>query len=248
MTIKNKQPAENNKPAVEPWRKPLQVPRRANVMRSFYQGAEDDSNQTVKQEKQAATISKEEVVSPIRIEQKTGSQLSPNKASRGKIKEKPLIERSSVAPRINETVTQTRETATNKLTKADLSQKLGIEIDDLFDVHELLRGKSFDIYRALMESCDDKGRCKITQPELMKRTGIKNRRTFYKHEDWLIGLRLLEKRHLPGDHKGVVYRVLELSEVLPFSNEMLDQFKNRLKNIEYSRKTNNPKLQGFRHN
>jgi len=66
----------------------------------------------------------------------------------------------------------------------------------------------------------------------MRRTGIKNRRTFYKHEEWLINLRLLEKRHLPGDHKGVVYRIFEMSDVLPIANEMLQKFNNRLRNIE----------------
>ena len=126
----------------------------------------------------------------------------------------------------------TTTNAKNDFTKRELSEKLGIEIEDLFDVHELLRGKSFDIYQALMKSKDEAGRCKITQPELMKRTGIKNRRTFYKHEEWLIKLKLLEKRHLPGDHKGVVYRVSEISDVLPISNELLAKFKRRLENVE----------------
>ena len=120
----------------------------------------------------------------------------------------------------------------NKLTIEDLSMFLGFEIEDLFDVHELLRGKSLEIYQTLLKNSDEKGRCKITQLELMKRTGIKNRRTFYKHEQWLINLNLLEKRHLPGDHKGVVYRIFEISEVLPVPSEMVEQLEKILKDSE----------------
>ena len=78
-----------------------------------------------------------------------------------------------------------------------MTEFLGFEIEDLFDINELLRGKSLEMYKILYQGRDEKGRFKITQPELMKRTGIKNRRTFYKHEQWLIELNKLEKIHLP---------------------------------------------------
>lgn len=102
------------------------------------------------------------------------------------------------------------------MTEEDLSRHLGFEIDDLFDVHELLRGKSFSIYQTLMLSRDEKGRCKITQPELMKRTGIKNRRTFYKHEEWLIKLRLLEKGIYPATIKALFTVFLKCLMSCPF--------------------------------
>ncbi len=114
----------------------------------------------------------------------------------------------------------------------ELTDFLGFEIEDLFDVNELLRGKSLEMYQILYQGRDEKGRFKITQPELMKQTGIKNRRTFYKHEQWLINLHLLEKRHLPGDHKGVVYRIFEISEVLPVPSELVEQFEKILKTSE----------------
>ena len=230
MATKNKQTPEKKAATAETWRKPLQVPPRTDAMRSFYQGAAENSDQTVEQTNQAdADI--EKVTEPIETELVSSPQSPPKEA------EIKILEATQSAALPTETAdseidSEPTGSETNKLPPEALSQKLGIEIDDLFDVHELLRGKSFEIYQSLLESADEKGRCKITQPELMKRTGIKNRRTFYKHEDWLIGLKLLEKRHLPGDHKGVVYRVLQMSEVLPIGDEMLRKFQNRLINIE----------------
>ncbi len=237
MATKIKRTETDNNQAMETWRKPLQVPPRADAMRSFYRGAEADEaaesvSQPVEKEKQTATNITEDSQAD-KIETETARQSPLEKQGREVVQEKARNEQTP-ANRKREDASgssvKTTATATNKLTKADLSEKLGIEIEDLFDVNELLRGKSFELYETLLESADENGRCKITQPELMKRIGIKNRRTFYKHEEWLIGLKLLEKRHLPGDHKGVVYRVLEMSEVLPVSNEMLEKFKNRLRN------------------
>lgn len=240
MVAKNKLKAENEEAAAttagatEAWRKPLQVPPRANAMRSFYQGIEEDSNPFVKEDTRSKTDVAEKP-KPTKIKPQGAKQPPPEKAAREKIEKQSETEilagsyESGNNPESNGSVMVTTAEA-NKLTKEDLTQKLGIEIDDLFDVQELLRGKSFDIYQALLESADDDGRCKTTQPELMKRTGIKNRRTFYKHEDWLISLKLLEKRHLPGDHMGVVYRVFEISDVLPVSNSILEKFRNRLEN------------------
>ena len=231
MATKNKQPAESKAATVETWRKPLQVPPRTDAMRSFYQGTEENSGQTVERKNQAAEKT-EKLVQPTKTEPISNPQIPTGKA---KIKKVEATQRAAAPPTKtadNKIDSELSGAETNKLTPEELSQKLGIEIDDLFDVHELLRGKSFEIYQTLLASADEKGRCKVTQPELMKRTGIKNRRTFYKHEDWLIGLKLLEKRHLPGDHKGVVYRVLQMSEVLPIGGEMLQKFQNRLTAIE----------------
>jgi len=174
---------------------------------------------------------KEDARQPAKTDSLKNVQLEPKKAEREE--DESNLELGSVANQDNDVVAlQANAKDAGKLTEESLSERLGFEIDELFDVHELLRGKSFDIYQSLIESCDESGRCKITQPELMRRTGIKNRRTFYKHEEWLINLRLLEKRHLSGDHKGVVYRVFEMSDVLPIANEMLQKFNNRLRNIE----------------
>ncbi len=244
MATKPKYTKSEEKQTVETWRKPLQVPPRADAMRSFYKGAKeedetDESANKVVQEKQPeAAETKNEKYN--KIETKSVAQPVPNKKGREAVAVKPRNEQPPPNEKSEEafdsslagaTATKSTDIA-NNLTKQEISEKLGIEIEDLFDVHELLRGKSFDIYQTLMQSADEAGRCKITQPELMKRTGIKNRRTFYKHEEWLIKLKLLEKRHLPGDHKGVVYRVLEISDVLPLSNELLAKFKRRLENIE----------------
>lgn len=243
MATKPKHPKLEEKQTTETWRKPLQVPPRANAMRSFYKGAQEDetaesANQQLVQEKlPEAPETKNEKYN--KIEPKSDPQPTPKKQGREAVTAKPRNEPSPPDEKSKEafdssaamTAAKTTDAA-NELTKQALSEKLGIEIEDLFDVHELLRGKSFDIYQTLMQSGDEAGRCKITQPELMKRTGIKNRRTFYKHEEWLIKLKLLEKRHLPGDHKGVVYRVSEISDVLPLSNELLTKFKRRLENEE----------------
>lgn len=235
MGKKNKQNAENDKQAEETWRKPLQVPPRTNAMRSFYQGAGEEPSQAVRQENQATALPEKDV-SPAKVEQKDSFQSSPKKQRGEKVKKVEKVKDDSAdnlpAPQNSESAPKSTAKQTNKLTAEDLSRHLGFEIADLFDIHELLRGKSFDIYQALLQSRDEKGRCKITQPELMKRTGIKNRRTFYKHEERLINLRLLEKRSLPGDHKGVVYRVFEMSDVLPVSRAMLEQFAARLKDSE----------------
>jgi len=229
MATKNKQNAENNKPTGETWRKPLQVPPRTNAMRSFYQGGvEEEPNQAVKQANRATTLPNKNT-QPAKMEQKSSTQTSPKKAGR---EVKAELRTEQTAPQNNESASESNTKQANILTEKDLSRHLGFDIDDLFDVNELLRGKSFDIYQTLIKCCDEKGRCKITQPELMKRTGIKNRRTFYKHEERLINLKLLEKRHLPGDHKGIVYRVFEISDVLPVPNEILEQFKKRLENFE----------------
>ena len=241
MATKNKPSAENNAAqntaaSSESWRKPLQVPPRADAMRSFYksEGEREDSDLLNKHENQleeSAMPAKEDARQPVKTDSIKNVQLEPKKAE--KQEDEPKPEAKSVANQdIDAVVSQPDPKDAGKLSEKRLSQQLGFEIDELFDVHELLRGKSFDIYQTLIESRDESGRCKITQPELMKRTGIKNRRTFYKHEEWLINLRLLEKRHLPGDHKGVVYRVFEMSDVLPIANEMLQKFNNRLRNIE----------------
>lgn len=227
MALKNKQKVqESSKGEVELWRKPLQVPARANAMRSFYQGAEDETLQAARQEDAAAEVSEKTVNSKVEESGISGSLLEKQSGEALK-KTKADTADESTEPRNDDTAESNGEQS-DKLTEDDLSRQLGFKIEDLFDIHELLRGKSFDIYRALIQSGDGEGRCKITQPELMRRTGIKNRRTFYKHEERLINLKLLEKRHLPGDHKGVVYRVFEMSDVLPVSPAMLEQFALRL--------------------
>ena len=241
MVIKNKPNAENDAAqntgaSSESWRKPLQVPPRADAMRSFYRSEEeredfDSLNEREDHPAKSAMPAKEDARQPAITNPLKNVQLEPKKAEREE--DEPNLELRSVADQDNDVVAlQANAKDAGKLTEESLSERLGFEIDELFDVHELLRGKSFDIYQSLIESCDESGRCKITQPELMRRTGIKNRRTFYKHEEWLINLRLLEKRHLPGDHKGVVYRIFEMSDVLPIANEMLQKFNNRLRNIE----------------
>ena len=224
METKNKQ-NEKDKQAKETWRKPLQVPPRSNAMRSFYQGGEEVPNENINRKNLSVTPPKENQSS--KIEQKQSVQSSPEKEEREEVKVE--TNREATTPQNYKSVSESNNEQSGKLTEAELSRQLGIEVDDLFDIHELLRGKSFEIYQNLLHSRDDKGRCKITQPELMNRTGIKNRRTFYKHEERLINLKLIEKRHQPGDHKGIVYRVFEMGEVLPVSAEMLEQFVERLK-------------------
>ncbi len=229
MATKHKQNAENDKTMEETWRKPLQVPPRTDAMRSFYQGDKEEPSQAVTQKNSEMILSKKDV-SPTKVEQKDLSQLSFKRESREVIEVKSADE--PIAPQNDEFTSEPTAKQSNKLTEEDLSRHLGFELSEIFDVNELLRGKSFDIYQTLIQSCDEQGRCKITQPELMKRTGIKNRRTFYKHEERLINLRLLEKRYLPGDHKGVVYRVFEMSDVLPVPPAILEQFAIRLRSSE----------------
>jgi hypothetical protein len=232
MAAKEKQNVQKDKQTKEVWRKPLQVPPRTNAMRSFYQGdnENDEPSQTNKREINVTEPNLVELPA-VKNEPKSKTKLSLKKNNR----EKTEAIAKPKSPAMSQKSASDFESNTkpfDKLTEEDLSGRLGFEIEDLFDIHELLPGKSFDIYQTLKHTCDEKGRCKITQPELMRRTGIKNRRTFYKHEERLINLRLLEKRHLPGDHKGVVYRVLEMSDVLPLPDEMLRQFSERLENPE----------------
>lgn len=224
MANKSKQ-TEENKQTAETWRKPLQVPPRTDAMRSFYQGEEEKPIGNIKKEKPKVTLPKKN--KSANATQKESVQPSPKKENKNNVKTE--TKREVNTSQINKAASESNAEQTGKLTEKELSEHLGFEFDDLFDVHELLRGKSFDIYQNLLQSCDETGRCKITQPELMSRTGIKNRRTFYKHEERLINLKLLEKRHRPGDHKGIVYRIFELGDVLPLSTEMLEQFAERLK-------------------
>lgn len=224
MTNKEKQ-TEENEQTVETWRKPLQVPPRTDAMRSFYQGDEEKPIENVKEEKPKATPPKKN--NHTKTINKQSVPPSPKKESKSNVKTE--TKKAGNTSQINKAVTESNAGQSRKLTEEELSNHLGFEARDLFDVHELLRGKSFDIYQNLLQSCDETGRCKITQPELMSRTGIKNRRTFYKHEERLINLKLLKKRFRPGDHEGVVYSVFELGEVLPLSTEMLELFNARLK-------------------
>ena len=224
MADKSKK-TENKNQTADTWRKPLKVPPRTDVMRSFYQGEEEKPTEKLNEEKQEITPPKK--VKSAKSTQKQSVRPSPKKEKESKVKTEMKGEVNTVL--INKSVSESNAEQLNKLTEEELSEHLGIDARALFDVHELLRGKSFDIYKKLWQSCDDTGRCKITQPELMDRTGIKNRRTFYKHEERLLSLKLIEKRHLPGDHKGVVYRVFEPGAVLPISTEMLEQFMSRLK-------------------
>lgn len=225
MANKEKQNAKENQQTTETWRKPLQVPPRKDAMRSFYQGDEEKPSGNIKKEKQEVTPPKKN--KQAKTNEKQNVPPPPKKEAKSKVKTE--TKRDGNSTQINKAVSESNAEQSNKLTEEELSEHLGFEARDLFDVQELLRGKSFDIYQYLLQSCDKTGRYKITQPELMSRTGIKNRRTFYKHEERLINLKLLEKRFRPGDHEGVVYRVFELEEVLPLSTEMLEQFTARLK-------------------
>ncbi len=249
-----KEPAEataKEPESKESWRKPLQVPPRANAMRSFYRGENESEETTV--EADSATHSKPETPprEPAVIQNEVSARVTGKKqtsVSRSKKTETDVISKPKQAAQNHEPAKPEAESAQEEivvestaavanaakaLTKNELSALLGFELEDLFDVHELLRGKSFELYRALWQASEGRGgRCKLTQPELMRRVEIKNRRTFYKHEDWLLKLRLLDKRHLPGDHKGVVYRVFSLSEALPLEGERIKQFENELKTTE----------------
>jgi hypothetical protein len=227
MANKQKQLTQK-KEVQETWRKPLQVPPRSNAMRNFYQGSE---------EKPASTVNAQESLTPKPSEE-TLTQNPPQnvkttekKAEKGKLAAKSPKENSQFQGNRGKVINSISNTP-QKMTAEELTNFLEFEIEDLFDVNELLRGKSLEMYQILIQGRDEKGRYKITQPELMKRTGIKNRRTFYKHEQWLINLHLLEKRHLPGDHKGVVYRIFDISEVLPVPSELVEEFEKILKNSE----------------
>ncbi len=224
MADKAKQ-TEENKQATETWRKPLKVPPRDNAMRSFYKGDEEESSKKAEQKKPKVSPLKKSKTA--KITQKQSVRSSPKKVNESNAKTEKGREAN-----ISQNQKNDSESNIEKLTKEELSEQLGFEANDLFDVHELLRGKSFDIYQNLLQSCDETGRCKITQLELMDRTGIKNRRTFYKHEERLLGLKLIEKRHNPGDHKGVVYSIFQMKEVLPIPSEMLEQFEVKLKENE----------------
>jgi hypothetical protein len=235
MANKNKQTTQK-KAVQETWRKPLNVPPRSNAMRNFYQGSEETSLPTDGEQKVLTPKSSEDEVAPPKLnlegtEQKEKAKITEKKDEKVKVEAKSQKGKSELQ-NSREQVVNSNTGQPTKLSAEDLSNFLGFEIEDLFDVNELLRGKSLEIYQTLLKSSDEKGRCKITQPELMKRTGIKNRRTFYKHEQWLINLRLLEKRHLPGDHKGVVYRIFKISEVLPVPSELVEQFEKIFKDSE----------------
>lgn len=227
MANKQKQLTEK-KATQETWRKPLQVPPRANAMRNFYQGSEENPPSTANEQESLTPKPNEEVVTqnPSKNVKTTEKKPEKVKAEAKSNKEKGQFQSS------REQVLNPISKQPKKLTAEELTEFLGFEIEDLFDVNELLRGKSLEMYQILYQGRDEKGRFKITQPELMKQTGIKNRRTFYKHEQWLINLHLLEKRHLPGDHKGVVYRIFEISEVLPVPSELVEQFEKILKTSE----------------
>lgn len=228
MANKQKQSTQR-KEVQETWRKPLQVPPRSNAMRNFYQGSEEIPTSTAsEQESQTPKLDEEKVVtqnSPQNL------KTTEKKAEKGKIAAKSQKEKNQ-SQSSREKVLNSISKQPKKLTAEELTDFLEFEIEDLFDVNELLRGKSLKMYQILIQDRDEKGRYKITQPELMKRIGIKNRRTFYKHEQWLINLHLLEKRHLPGDHKGVVYRIFDISEVLPVPSELVEQFEKILKDSE----------------
>lgn len=227
MANKQKQLPEKRE-VQETWRKPLQVPPRSNAMRTFYQGSEENPAPNANEQvslppKQKTEVAAENPSQNVEVTEKKDEKV---KAEAKSNKVKNQIQSSG------EQVLDSISKQTKKLTAEALTEFLGFEIEDLFDVNELLRGKSLEMYQIIYQGRDEKGRFKITQPELMKQTGIKNRRTFYKHEQWLINLHLLEKRHLPGDHKGVVYRIFEISEVLPVPSEVVEQFEKNLKTSE----------------
>lgn len=227
MATKQKQSTQK-KEVQETWRKPLQVPPRSNAMRNFYQGSDENTASTVEEQVSQPPKTKRQVITQKppqnvnSLEKKADKERGAAKSNKGK----------NQLPSSSERVSNSISNPPKKMTAEDLNDFLGFEIEDLFDVSELLRGKSMEIYQILFQGRDEKGRFKITQPELMKRSGIKNRRTFYKHEQWLINLHLLEKRHLPGDHKGVVYRIFGISEVLPVPSELVAQFEKLLETSE----------------
>lgn len=227
MANKQKQLTQK-KEVKETWRKPLQVPPRSNVMRSFYQGSEENQAVTGNEQVSQQPKPNEEVITqnPPQNAKTTEKKAEKERGAAKSNKEKNQSQNS------REEVLNSISKQPKKMTAEELTDFLEFEIEDLFDVNELLRGKSLEMYQILIRGRDEKGRFKITQPELMKRTGIKNRRTFYKHEQWLINLHLLEKRHLPGDHKGVVYRIFDISEVLPVPSELVEQFEKTLTNSE----------------
>lgn len=220
MAIKNRQKQESDNKPTETWRKPLQVPPRKDAMRAFYEGGKEEPPEKIElDERQTAPLKKRQ---SGKAKKKPESKSIPKEL--GTKTAHTVAESEAKTTVSTETVSNSKAEPSNKLTEEELSQQLGFDADDLFDIRELLRGKSLEIYQNLLQECGESGRCKITQPELMNRTGIKNRRTFYKHEERLINLRLIEKRHFPGDHSGVVYSVFAISEVLPVSSELIEQF------------------------
>ncbi len=220
MAIKNKQNQESDSKPTETWRKPLQVPPRKDAMRAFYEGGKEEPPETIElDERQTAPLKTSQSGKATKKPETKSIPIEPETKNAQMV-----VEGEAKTPKSKETVSNSKVVSSTKLTEEELSQQLGFDAVDLFDIRELLRGKSFEIYQNLLQECGENGRCKITQPELMNRTGIKNRRTFYKHEERLINLRLIEKRHFPGDHSGVVYSVFAIGEVLPVSSELIEQF------------------------
>lgn len=110
------------------------------------------------------------------------------------------------------------------LTEDELKKILRIknEFFRFSDIQEILRGKSLDIYSYLRLLAGETGFCKIRHLDLMRKLDI-SRPTLFKQEEWLMRLRLIEKRNVPGDHLGTSYTVYRLEEVLPVPRALVKQ-------------------------
>lgn len=118
----------------------------------------------------------------------------------------------------------TRSLNNGALTAKKLCKILEIdELDEIFNLSDVLKSSSLKLYAALAGLADKNGKLKIKAHELMKESGIKGIATFYKQERWLADLGLIEKRAKPGPHEGSSYRVYSLLS-LPLPKEIIEEF------------------------
>ena len=132
--------------------------------------------------------------------------------------------------RPKEPIENSAETA--RLTETDLLRILDADnLDEIYELTDVLRASSLKLYAALVQLADSRGRVRVKNHELMSKAGIKGIATLYKQERWLMDLKLLEKKAKPGPHDGSSYVVFKLQS-LPLPVEIYDKFADYLSDLK----------------
>ncbi len=161
---------------------------------------------------------------------KLTSRLKRTKQSNMEIADKKGSEKSQMK-NSNPGKSDEKSTETERMTEAELLRILDADnLDEIYELSDVLRASSLKLYAALVELADSRGRVRVKNHELMSKAGIKGIATLYKQERWLTELKLVEKKAKPGPHDGSSYFVFKL-ETLPLPKEIYDKFADYLSGL-----------------
>jgi hypothetical protein len=215
------------KPTAQIWRRPISLAEyeSEDPLETLYRGREVPETNKTRQNSQRKVVKQTDQPAASDIPEKLAKQKST-------LSEITTNQAQYVEDDSTETEDNAGLTRVDPLTEDELKKILRIknEFFRFTDIQEILRGKSLDIYAYLRLLAGETGFCKIKHLDFMRKLDI-SRPTLFKQEEWLVRLRLIEKRNVPGDHLGTSYTVHNLENVLPVSKALVKQLHARIETL-----------------